>query len=110
MLTAGAVFELQGQGPAAFCRKSPPLRGSIFDKNLAFSNRIDCQRSMIQKPLISICLMKHEKQNSPSKKQMLQEMASQMSASVRAEVRNLIEELGLTLVSVNGSTFNTAAL
>ena len=35
MLTAGAVFELQGQGPAAFCRKSPPLRGSIFDKNLA---------------------------------------------------------------------------
>ena len=48
--------------------------------------------------------------NTPSKKQMLQEMASQMSASVRAEVRNLIEELGLTLVSVNGSTFNTAAL
>lgn len=54
--------------------------------------------------------MKHEKQNSPSKKQMLQEMASRMSASMRAEVRNLIDELGLTLVSVNGSTLNRAAL
>ena len=54
--------------------------------------------------------MKHEKQNSPSKKQMLQEMASQMSASVRAEVRNLIDELRLTRVSVSRSTFNTAAL
>ena len=54
--------------------------------------------------------MKHSEQNISSKKQMLQEMASQMSASVRAEVRNLIEELGLTLVSVNASSFNTAAL
>ena len=54
--------------------------------------------------------MNLSEQRNLTKKQMLQEMASQMSASVRAEVRNLIEELGLTLVSVNGSTFNTAAL
>ena len=54
--------------------------------------------------------MKHSEQNIPSKKQMLQEMASQMSASMRAEVRSLIDELGLSLISVNASSFNTAAL
>ena len=31
----GAVFELQGQGPAAFCRKYYPAGVEIFDKNLA---------------------------------------------------------------------------
>ena len=54
--------------------------------------------------------MKHSEQNFSSKKQMLQEMASQMSASMRAEVRCLIDELGLSLISVNGSILNTAAL
>lgn len=49
--------------------------------------------------------MKHSEQNFSSKKQMLQEMASQMSASMRAEVRCLIDELGLSLISVNSSTF-----
>ena len=54
--------------------------------------------------------MKHAEQNSPFTKQMLQEMASRMSASMRSEVGNLIDELGLTLVSVSGSTLNRAAL
>lgn len=54
--------------------------------------------------------MKHSEQNTSSKKQMLQEMASQMSASMRAEVRSLIDELGLSLISVNALSFNTAAL
>ena len=54
--------------------------------------------------------MKHSEQNISSKKQMLQEMASQMSASMKSELRNLIDELGLTLVSVNGTTLNRAAL
>ena len=54
--------------------------------------------------------MKHSEQNISSKKQMLQEMASLMSASMRAEVRSLIDELGLSLISVNASSFNTAAL
>ena len=54
--------------------------------------------------------MKLSEQRNLTKKQMLQEMASQMSASMRAEVRSLIDELGLSLISVNGSTFNTAAL
>lgn len=54
--------------------------------------------------------MKLSEQRDLTKKQILQEMASRMSASMRAEVRNLIDELGLTLVSVNGSTLNRAAL
>lgn len=54
--------------------------------------------------------MKHSEKNIPSKKQMLQEMASQMSASARAEIRNFIDELGLSLVNVSCSTINTAAL
>lgn len=54
--------------------------------------------------------MKLSEQRNLTKKQMLQEMASQMSASMRAEVRNLIDELGLSLVSVNEPTYNTAAL
>ena len=54
--------------------------------------------------------MKHAEQNTPSTKQMLQEMASRMNASMRSEIRNLIDELGLTLVSVNGSTLKRAAL
>ena len=54
--------------------------------------------------------MKLSEQRNLTKKQILQEMASRMCASMRAEVRNLIDELGLTLVSVNGSTLNRAAL
>ena len=54
--------------------------------------------------------MKHSEKNIPSKKQMLQEMASQMSASARADLRNFIDELGLSLVNVSLSTVNTAAL
>lgn len=54
--------------------------------------------------------MKLSEQRNLTKKQILQEMASRTSASMRAEVRNLIDELGLTLVSVNGSTLNRAAL
>lgn len=54
--------------------------------------------------------MKHSEKNNPSKKQMLQEMASQMSASARAEIRNFIDELGLSLVNVSRSTLNRAAL
>jgi len=41
---------------------------------------------------------------------MLQEMASQMSASVRADIRNFIDELGLTLVNVSRSTSNVIVL
>lgn len=54
--------------------------------------------------------MKLSEQRNLTKKQMLQEMASRMSAATRAEVRNLMDELGLTLVSVNGSTLNRVAL
>lgn len=50
--------------------------------------------------------MKLSEQRNLTKKQMLQEMASRMSASMKSELRNLIDELELTLVSVNGSTLN----
>jgi len=54
--------------------------------------------------------MNLSEQRNLTKKQMLQEMASQMSASARAEIRNFIDELGLSLVNVSRSTINTAAL
>ena len=54
--------------------------------------------------------MKHLEKNIPSKKQMLQEMASQLCASARADIINFIDELGLSLVNVSRSTINTAAL
>lgn len=54
--------------------------------------------------------MNLSEQRNLTKKQMLQEMASQMSASARAEIRNFIDELGLSLVIVSRSTINTAAL
>ena len=46
--------------------------------------------------------------NTPSRKQMLQEMASRMSSSAKQELRNFIDELGLSLVNV--SPANTTAL
>ena len=46
--------------------------------------------------------------NTPSKKQMLQEMASRMTSSAKLELRSLIDELGLSLITV--STSNTIAL
>ena len=54
--------------------------------------------------------MNLSEQRNLTKKQMLQEMASQMSASARADIRNFIDELGLTLVSVSRSTSNVIAL
>ena len=56
-----------------------------------------------------ICAMITSNQkNTLSQKQMLQEIASGMSSSAREEIRNFIDELGLSLVSVSPS--NTAAL
>ena len=56
-----------------------------------------------------ICAMITSNQkNTLSQKQMLQEIASRMSSSAREEIRNFIDELGLSLVSVSPS--NTAAL
>jgi len=54
--------------------------------------------------------MNLSEQRNLRKKQMLQEMASQMSASVRADIRNFIDELGLTLVNVSRSTSNVIVL
>ena len=54
--------------------------------------------------------MNLSEQRNLSEKQMLQEMASRMSASARADIRYFIDELGLTLVSVSRSTSNTFAL
>ena len=54
--------------------------------------------------------MNLSEQRNLTKKQMLQEMASQMSASVRADIRNFIDELGLTLVNVSRSTSNVIVL
>ena len=54
--------------------------------------------------------MNLSEQRNLSKKQMLQEMASRMSVSARADIRNFIDEMGLTLVSVSRSTSNSVAL
>ena len=54
--------------------------------------------------------MNLSEQRNLTKKQMLQDMATQMSASVRADIRNFIDELGLTLVNVSRSTSNVIAL
>ena len=54
--------------------------------------------------------MNLSEQRNLTKKQMLQEMASRMSTSARADIRNFIDELGLTLVNVSRSTSNVVAL